>query len=623
MIAEPVVGELRHPAVAAHRRHPGHQEGHLPQPRHDGRHPRPRGRRRPTRRARPPRPASSRSARQTVTVPAGGTASVDLTVEHEARRHGRTARTPRTSTATGGGQTVRTAAAVQREVESYDVTLKYIGRDGQPAAVLRRRPVGISGLGRRTSGTSPYGRVRHRQGPRPQGRLHPRLGILRGPGGLHQGRRLAGPAQAERHQEHHGHGRRAHRQGRSTSPCRTRPRSRSSRRRTYTVDVGDERLRLRLVAGLVHEPPDRALGPEITDGSLYQQWGGTGPRAPTPSTTSSPAARSKQLATGYTKHYKASELATVKVGLGASATRQDGRGRRARRAARTASAPPRRRRAEAARARARCTCPPATGEVGARLRAVRRARRGRLPDHRGLLHAGHAADLQGGQELREDLQHGGLRPARRQSATASSARATTSTATCRCSPTARRHAGYSLYTSVKTTLYRNGTKVGENADPLVGERALQGPGRRRRVQADHLDQAQRQGRRGLHPDRRQLDLPLEEGRRAPSCRSPRSASTRPSAWTAGPPAGKKVVRPGDRPGRGRRQATSSRWRCTSSYDDGQTWKKVTVKNGKITREEPGQGQGHLLPRQDHRQEGQQVDDLDLQRVLREVSRHRS
>ncbi len=35
--------------------------------------------------------------------------------------------------ATGGGQTVRTAAAVEREVESYDVTVKHIGRDGRPA----------------------------------------------------------------------------------------------------------------------------------------------------------------------------------------------------------------------------------------------------------------------------------------------------------------------------------------------------------------------------------------------------------------------------------------------------------------------------------------------------------
>ena len=43
-------------------------------------------------------------------------------------------------TATGGGQSVRTAAAVQREVESYDVTLKDIDRDGKPAAHYSARP---------------------------------------------------------------------------------------------------------------------------------------------------------------------------------------------------------------------------------------------------------------------------------------------------------------------------------------------------------------------------------------------------------------------------------------------------------------------------------------------------
>ena len=50
-------------------------------------------------------------------------------------------------TATGGGQSVRTAAAVQREVESYDVTLKFIDRDGKPAKNYNADLTGISGLG--------------------------------------------------------------------------------------------------------------------------------------------------------------------------------------------------------------------------------------------------------------------------------------------------------------------------------------------------------------------------------------------------------------------------------------------------------------------------------------------
>ncbi|WP_330306934.1 MULTISPECIES: S8 family serine peptidase [unclassified Streptomyces] len=67
---------------------------------------------------------------KTVKVPAGGKASVDVTVN---TKLGGTTDGAYSAyvTATGGGQSVRTAAAVQREVESYDVKLKYLVRDGE------------------------------------------------------------------------------------------------------------------------------------------------------------------------------------------------------------------------------------------------------------------------------------------------------------------------------------------------------------------------------------------------------------------------------------------------------------------------------------------------------------
>ncbi len=82
----------------------------------------------------------------TVTVPAGGTASVDLTAN---TKLGGTVDGAYSAyvTATGGGQTVRTAAGVQREVESYDVTFKHIGRDGKPTDVHNTTLDGYSGLG--------------------------------------------------------------------------------------------------------------------------------------------------------------------------------------------------------------------------------------------------------------------------------------------------------------------------------------------------------------------------------------------------------------------------------------------------------------------------------------------
>ncbi|WP_406439923.1 S8 family peptidase [Streptomyces sp. NBC_00631] len=81
-----------------------------------------------------------------VTVPAGGKASVDLTVN---TKLGGTLDGAYSAyvTATGGGQSVRTAAAVQREVQSYSVTVKHIGRDGNPAGVYSTDLMGYSGLG--------------------------------------------------------------------------------------------------------------------------------------------------------------------------------------------------------------------------------------------------------------------------------------------------------------------------------------------------------------------------------------------------------------------------------------------------------------------------------------------
>lgn len=80
-----------------------------------------------------------------VTVPAGGKASVPFTVN---TKLGGTVDGAYSAyvTATGGGQTVRTAAAVQREVESYDVTVTHIGRDGKPTDGYGTDLTGYTGL---------------------------------------------------------------------------------------------------------------------------------------------------------------------------------------------------------------------------------------------------------------------------------------------------------------------------------------------------------------------------------------------------------------------------------------------------------------------------------------------
>ncbi|MET7700944.1 S8 family peptidase [Streptomyces sp. NPDC005485] len=83
----------------------------------------------------------------TVKVPAGGKTSVKLTVN---TKLGGTIDGAYSAyvTATGGGQSVRTAAAVQREIQSYDVTVRHIGKDGQPTNSYSTVLVGYSGLGK-------------------------------------------------------------------------------------------------------------------------------------------------------------------------------------------------------------------------------------------------------------------------------------------------------------------------------------------------------------------------------------------------------------------------------------------------------------------------------------------
>ncbi|MGR4882274.1 S8 family peptidase [Streptomyces sp. LARHCF249] len=81
-----------------------------------------------------------------VTVPAGGTASVGVTVD---TRLGTPVDGTYTAyaTATGpDGQRVTTAVAVEREAEAYNLTLEHLGRDGKPATEYRSALRGLTGL---------------------------------------------------------------------------------------------------------------------------------------------------------------------------------------------------------------------------------------------------------------------------------------------------------------------------------------------------------------------------------------------------------------------------------------------------------------------------------------------
>jgi hypothetical protein len=83
---------------------------------------------------------------QRLTVPANGTATVALTAD---TRLGGDVNGVYTAvvTARGADQTVRTTAAVEREVETYDVTVRHIGADGEPATDYWPSLNRLTGLG--------------------------------------------------------------------------------------------------------------------------------------------------------------------------------------------------------------------------------------------------------------------------------------------------------------------------------------------------------------------------------------------------------------------------------------------------------------------------------------------
>jgi subtilisin family serine protease len=253
-----------------------------------------------------------------ITVPAGGTASVDVLAD---TRLGGTVDGAYAAyvTATGAGQSVRTAATVQREVESYDVTLKVIGRDGKPAVNYDADLTGMSGLAkdRYVPAYDPDGTVTVRV-PKGGYVLDSVIYVSADPEKYQGADWLAQPRLDVTKNTT------ITLDGRTTKPVNITMPDKAAKNVAASAEFG---LTTRNYAyGFGVTPPTfegfrtKHLGGQITDGSLSQVWDGHWTKGGKEEYAVATGGTVKQLGTGYTRAYKASELATLKVGMGSTAS---------------------------------------------------------------------------------------------------------------------------------------------------------------------------------------------------------------------------------------------------------------------------------------------------------------
>ncbi|WRZ78031.1 S8 family peptidase (plasmid) [Streptomyces sp. NBC_01237] len=257
---------------------------------------------------------------QRVTVPAGGTASVDLTAD---TRLGGTVDGSYSATvvASGGGQTVRTAAAAERESESYDVTFKTIGRDGEPSTGWQADLKGYreSAAGRRFFPDLSSGSTTVRL---PRGTYSLAANMLVDPAAPHKGADLINNPQLS-----------------VTGPTTVTLDARTTRPVTFKVPDAAARPTRAGMMNTLSTPETYIIegadfssfdnvrtayqGPKMDDGSLAQQWSANWARGTTEYNvlTGGPV---QELATGYSKTYTAKDMALVKAKIGSSVPGLDG-----------------------------------------------------------------------------------------------------------------------------------------------------------------------------------------------------------------------------------------------------------------------------------------------------------
>ncbi|WGP14620.1 S8 family serine peptidase [Streptomyces sp. SH5] len=256
-----------------------------------------------------------------VTVPAGGTAEVTLTSD---TRLGGTVDGTYSAylVATGGGQTVRTAAAVEREAESYDVSIKHLGRDGRPAAHVDSTLFRFG-----MDSGSPFLSPRVVDGTAkirvPKGTYVANSTVYEDPDDVTKGADwIAQPKVAVTKNTSLTF------DARKAKPVKVTVPDAKAKGELFSPDYVVEEANDAVSFGWVMESPAgiRTLhvGPQVTDGSLAQHWSGTWTRGASTEYDIAVGGAVKKLATGYERTFTTAQLAKVKVAMGSAAPKKKG-----------------------------------------------------------------------------------------------------------------------------------------------------------------------------------------------------------------------------------------------------------------------------------------------------------
>ncbi|MFH9178405.1 S8 family peptidase [Streptomyces albogriseolus] len=521
----------------------------------------------------------------TLTVPANGTASVDVTAD---TRLGGAVDGAYSAyvVATGAGQSVRTAAAVEREVESYNVTLKVLDRSGKATANYMAYLSGLTGLGKDRS-YAPYeadGTVSVRV---PKGGYVLDASVLVGadPETWRGADWLAQPKlDVTRNTTVTVDARKA-KPVKVTVPGKAAKAQFASA--DYTIETNDSAVSYGWWLENYSGFRSAHLGPQITNGTLSQQWNTHFSNGAKAQYTAVSGGKVKKLATGYTRAFKAKEFATVQVGMGAAASGKKG--------AVTAygwlpgssgaSGFSQEQKLPSTRTLYLSTVNGVTWDLD--FEQLGGVDNEGWPIYDAVYTIGVGKTYKGGKTYKETVNTAVFGP-----------RLTSSYGVFRDGNSVygmiplfadgKGHAGFSEVSSAVTTLYRNGKKVGSNNDPLFGEEGFTVPSGDAAYRL--TTSVKRSAKVAAASTRIDASWTFRSKKTSGEKQLPVS-SARFAAVTgldSKVAAGKKATFPVVVEGAARGKNLKS-LAVYVSYNGGKTWKKTTVTKGKITVKNPAKG----------------------------------